>query len=140
MILFNAIVEGLKKSYRLCLKLSKIIIPVFFIVQILKYSGILQIIASYTEGFMKVFGLPGDAALALILANTINIYGSFAVIESIELTIREITILGLMIGISHSLPVETSIIKELKVPRYLQMTLRMGLAIIVGIMVNLVWR
>lgn len=136
----EATISGVKKAFKLILKIVLIITPVYFIVSLLKYYGLLQIIASWFSGAMKIFGLPGDAALILICANTINIYAGIAIIEGIDLTLKQITILGTMIGFSHTLPVEIGIIKGLKIPIFIQILIRVGMAIFIGIILNLIWR
>lgn len=136
----DAIFTGIKKALKLILKITLIITPVYFIVSLLRYFGILEIIANFFAPIMKVFGLPGNVALTLICANSINIYAGIATLEEITLTVKQITILGTMIGFSHSLPVETGIIKGLKIPIFIQIILRFGVAIIVGILMNLIWK
>lgn len=140
MLIINSIKDGLKKSWHLCLKLFKIIIPIYFIVAVLQYTKALHSIASFFKPLMVIFGLPGEAALALILANGINIYASLTVVETLSLTIKEVTILATMICISHSLPMETTILKGLKMPGYLHVFIRITTAIIIGIIMNLVWK
>ena len=138
--IFLAIVEGLKKSLKLILKLIAFIVPAYFLVSILEYTNVLQYIAGWFEKIMVIFGLPGEAALSLILAFCVNIYAALGVIGKISLTLKQITILGCMIGCAHTLPIETTVIKALNVPRYLQILIRIGAAIIIGIVLNLVWR
>ena len=97
-------------------------------------------IAWVFEPIMFIFGLPGEAALSLILAFCVNIYASLGVIGKITLTLKQITILGCMIGCAHTLPIETTVIKSINMPRYLQLIIRIGAAIIIGILMNLIWR
>lgn len=140
MVVIKAIKTGFIKAMKMSLKICKVLIPAYFIIALLKYIGVLEVISSWFAPVMKIFGLPGDTALAIIFANGINIYASIGVLANLSLTVKQLTILGTMICLSHSLPVETSIIKTLKMPRYLQVILRLSLAIIVGIVMNLVWR
>lgn len=140
MKIWKAIKEGLRKSFKTILKMSKILIPVYFFVALLKYVGILEIISGWFSGVMVIFGLPGDAALVLLCANCINIYAALAVIANLSFTVRELTILGTMICLSHSLPVETSVIKGLKIPVYIQVLIRLTISLLVGILMNLIWR
>lgn len=138
-----AVLTGLKKAWKLSLKISRILIPVYVIVEIMDYSGIMNLIGTYLKPVMGIFGLPGEAAVPFVLANGINIYaalGALNALDNVTLGVREITILGAMIGICHTLPVETSVLKGLKVPRYLQILLRLGLAVAVGFLMNLLWR
>lgn len=138
--IYNAVIIGLKKSLKLILKLALFIIPVYFIVSILDYTNVLNYIAGFFEPVMVVFGLPGEAALSLILAFFVNIYAALGVIGKITLTVKQITILGCMIGCAHTLLIETTVIKTLNVPRYLQIIIRISAALLIGMLINLVWR
>lgn len=137
---YFAVVTGLKKSFKLILKLALFIIPVYLIVSILDYTNVLSYIAGFFEPIMILFGLPGEAALSLILAFFVNIYAALGVIGKITLTLKQITILGCMIGCAHTLLIETTVIKALNVPRYLQVIIRISSALLIGIIINLVWR
>ncbi|MBQ6816854.1 MAG: nucleoside recognition protein [Bacilli bacterium] len=140
MKIWEAVKEGLKKSYKTVIKMAKILIPVYFFVALLKYVGILEVISGWFSNIMVIFGLPGDAALVLLCANCINIYAALGVIANLSFTVKELTILGTMICLSHSLPVETSVIKGLKIPIYLQILIRLTISLLVGILMNLIWR
>ena len=138
--IYAAVIIGLKKSFKLIIKIAIYIIPVYFIVSILEYTNVLNNVSDFFSPIMVAFGLPGEAALSLILAFCINIYAALGVIGKITLTLKQITILGCMIGCAHTLPIETTVIKTLNFPRYLQLIIRIGVAIIVGICMNLIWR
>lgn len=138
--LFNSIIVGLKKSFKIIIKLCIYIIPIYLIVEILEYIGVLGDIAHFFSPVMDLFGLPGEGALALILAGCINIYASLGAIGGMILTTKQLTILGVMIGCAHTLPIETTILKGINMPRYLQIIFRISSAIILGIIINLVWR
>ena len=138
--IWQAVLTGLKKSIKLILKLALFIIPVYLVVSILDYTGALSYISQIFEPVMVVFGLPGESALALLLASFVNIYAALGVIGKISLTIKQITILGTMIGCCHTLLIETTVIKSLNMPRYIQLIIRISAALIIGIIMNLVWR
>jgi hypothetical protein len=141
-LIWKATKEGLLKTWKLILKIFKVIIPVYLLVSLLDYSGLLDIIASWFEGIMKIFGLPGETALVFLVANGINIYAGLAVLETIvvSLSVNQITTLAFMICFSHSLVMETSILKSVKIPRYLQILIRIFAATLIGLILNLVWK
>lgn len=89
--------------------LLSIMIPVSLGVTLLKYTGVLEIIAGYMDPLFRIAGLPGDAAVVFITSICLNIYSAIAVISTIPFTGRELTILALMCLISHSYFVETPI-------------------------------
>ena len=89
---------------------------------------------------MVIFGLPGEAALALLLASCVNIYAALGVIGKITLTVKQLTILVAMIGCCHTLLIETTVIKTLNMPRYIQLIIRITSALVIGVIMNLIWR
>lgn len=139
MKVFEATKTGSIKAGNTIWKLTKIVVPVYFFVKVLEYTKILPYIANFFSPFMKFFGLPGEAAIVILTGNILNLYGGIAAMQVFSFTTREITIIAVMLLFSHSLPVETTIIKSLKIPRTIQIFIRTGTMIIFGIILNLVW-
>lgn len=135
----NALIIGISRSFSTIFKIAKILIPVYFLIKVFQHTGALLHIAAFFEPVMFIFDLKGETALAIILANALNIYAGLAVIASLEMTTKEITILAMMILFSHSLPIETTILKNIGVSRILQIIIRISVSIITGIVMNLVW-
>jgi hypothetical protein len=63
--LLEPVKKGLKKSLQLLWMLTKIILPVSCMVAVLDYYGIINSIAGFFAPFMSLFGLPGEATIAL---------------------------------------------------------------------------
>lgn len=135
----NATVIGVTRAIDTIFRIAKILIPVYFIIKVLQHSGALLHIAAFFEPVMFIFGLKGDTALAIILSNALNIYAGLAIIANLEMTTKEITTLAMMILFSHSLPIETAVLKNIGVSKVLQITIRICVSIITGIVMNLVW-
>jgi len=131
-------IKGLKKGLSTTVFLGKIIIPVYFFITLLKYTGILSWISTYLAPIMGIFGLPGDAAIALVFGNFVNIYAALAVISGLSLTSKEITILAVMLSFSHSLFMETAVAKKTGLSVMIVLSLRIGLALISGIVLNVI--
>jgi hypothetical protein len=87
---------------------------------------------------MKIFGLPGEAAVVLVLGNLLNLYAGIGAIASLTLTAKQITIIAVMLSFSHSLPVETAVSKKVGVSVLAVVSTRIGLAAVSGIILNLV--
>ena len=92
--------------------LLSITVPVSFAVLLMKLTGLLQVVARLFEPLFSLFGLPGESALVFVTACFLNIYSCIAVIETLGLTGRTVTILALMCLISHNLPVESAVQKK----------------------------
>ena len=131
---------GLIKAGKTIWKLIKIVVPVYFFVKVLEYVQILPYNSNLFSPLMKYFGLPGEAAIVIITGNLLNLYGGIAAIQAFSFTARQITIIAVMLLLSHSLPVETTIIKNLKVSRILQICIRVVTMIIFALILNLVWK
>ena len=93
--------------------LLKIILPMYVATEILKLTGILEKVAEYLAPVMGVWGLPGEAAAVLAAGYLVGIYAGAAVTASLNLTAAQITVLGVIVGISHSLLVEGALLRQL---------------------------
>jgi hypothetical protein len=88
---------------------------------------------------MGVIGLPGEAAVPLVLGNLLNLYAAIGAILSMDLSVKEVFILALMLGFSHGLPVETAICRRIGVSARLVIGFRVTVAVAAAAIVNLTW-
>lgn len=140
------IMEKLKKIIRQAVPramktiwwIFKITAIVSFIMFLLKYTGILTWIATAVSPVFHIFGLPGDAALAYVSAYFINIYSGIAVISTLDMTVRQITILGTMNLAAHAMVAETAIQKKTGTPIIHMVIVRTLASITLGIVMNLI--
>ncbi|SJZ86467.1 nucleoside recognition domain-containing protein [Selenihalanaerobacter shriftii] len=137
MLQVNTIKRGLQKGLNTFITLIKIIIPVYALVTVLKYTSLMQILSTWMAPMMGYLGLPGEAIMVLVSGYFLNIYAAIAVMTSLDLAPRAITILGTMIGLSHSLVIETAIIKQLKIKTTLLVILRVILSLVAGFILNI---
>jgi hypothetical protein len=135
--------ETLKRGLLVGLKtiwtLGKIIVPVTLIVTILKYTPVLPWITKLIEPLMELIGLPGDAAVPLVLGNFLNLYAAIGAIMTLKLTIKQVFILAVMLSFSHNLLVETSVASRVGVKMVVALGVRLGLAVISALFIHLVW-
>lgn len=126
---------GLKKGFKTSLYLARILLPFYFLMELLKGSIILSYISKIFAPLMKYFGLPGEAALAFAAGNLINLYAALAIMIPLNLDWKQISVMGLMLGIAHNVVVEGAILKEMGT-KYIFLTLaRFVLALFAGITV-----
>jgi hypothetical protein len=125
--------QGLYAFY----SLFKVMAPVYILVSILRYYKLLNYLAGYFSPFMKYVGLPGDAALAVVLGWGINIYAAIAAFASLGLTARQVTILGVMLGTSHTLFMETAVVGKMKARPIIILGLRLFVGILLGVILNI---
>jgi spore maturation protein SpmB len=132
--------DGTRKGLLATGKLMLVIVPVFTGMAVLKYVGILQIIAGWCRPAMHLFGLPGDAALALVLGNFLNLYSAIGVMASLKLSHAQMTILSVILLFSHSQILESSVFFRIKTKYGLLCAVRLVTALIVGYALHFVIR
>lgn len=138
MITKDTFIRGGRSGVETIWTMSKVILPVFVVVRILEKIGVVAYLAVLFEPLTRLFGLPGEAAVPLVLGNTLNIYAALAAIEPLNLTPKHITILAVMISFSHTLPVETAVSRRVGVSAMMIMGIRIGIAAFAGIVLNLI--
>ena len=128
--------SGLKSGLTTSFKLIRIIIPFYFLIEWLKLTPFLGWLGHLLAPVMKLWGLPGEAGFVLVTGNFVNIYAAIAVMIPLHLSVSQITILGLMIGISHSLLVETAVLREANAPALRLTLIRLVCSGIAGWLLN----
>jgi hypothetical protein len=131
----RGVIVGLKTTYTL----GKIIFPVTLIVALLQYTPILAWIMKLIEPFMGVIGLSGDAAIPLVIGTFLNLYGAIGAILTLDLSVKEVFIIAVMLSFSHNLLVETGVAIKVGVKLWVVLLVRLGLALVSAIVINLVW-
>jgi len=105
----RGVVGGLHTTW----ELAVVMVPVYFLVTLLKYSPFMPWLSRLLRPAMGLFGLPGDAAVPLVGGLLINFYVALGAVAPLGLTPREVTVLGLMLVIAHSLPMEGVVLGKL---------------------------
>jgi len=90
----------------------RIMLPVSLVVMFLQYFGLLSYISNFLTPVFKHIGLPGESALVYITSFFLSVYAAIAVIGTLALDMREITILAIMCLIAHNMIIETAIQKR----------------------------
>lgn len=130
--------DGIKNSLKICFNLGKIIVPLLFIFTFLKYTPVFEKMASYLSPVMNFIGLSGSAAFPVILGLFFNLYAAIGSIIPLQMSVKQITIISLMLLTAHTLILEAIVFKKLKI-RYVNLIIfRILMAFIIGYFVNLV--
>lgn len=136
-------VGSMKRGFFVGLKttwlLGKVIFPITIIVTLLQYTPVMNWVINGITPLMSYIGLSGDAAIPLVLGNFLNLYAAIGAILSLDLTVKEIFILAVMLSFSHNLLVESTVAKRVGVSVGLTVFVRLGLALISAVVINLVW-
>ncbi|MEC2055526.1 hypothetical protein I6J18_16340 [Peribacillus psychrosaccharolyticus] len=131
----SGLIVGLKTTWTL----SKVIFPVTLIVSVLQYTPVLKWIIAAIAPIMNLLGLPGDAAIPLVLGNFLNLYAGIGAILTLDLTVKEVFILATMLSFSHNLLIESGVAMKVGVKLWVILTVRIGLALVSAVVINLVW-
>jgi len=133
----NSIVLGGRQGLKSGFSLLCIMVPISLLVALLNWTGLLGIISNAISPAFRYFGLPGSAALSFVTGTLLNCYSAIAIMITLPLTPREITILSLMVLFSHNLPLEASVQKKTGSSALFMVLYRLGTAIAGGICMNL---
>ena len=131
------IVQALRNSQKTVWWLIKIIIPISLAVSLLQYWGIIEIIANQLTPLFSVVGLPGESAIVFISSLFLSLYGPIAILATLTLNMREITILAVMCLISHNMIVETTIQKKTGSSALIMFSMRIFLSFFTAFVLNL---
>ena len=135
--LYNSSALAFPKAGKTIWWLLKIILPISLIVSFLQYWGIVSLIASFLSPAFSIIGLPGESAIVFITSIFLPLYAPIAIITTLPLDVREITILALMCLISHNLFVETAVQKKTGSSALIMFFLRLSASVVGAFILNL---
>ncbi|RZO88788.1 MAG: hypothetical protein EVA57_04410 [alpha proteobacterium HIMB59] len=123
--------------------LFKVILPVVVIIRFLELMGAIPYLAKFLEPLTGFIGIDGSLGLVWMAAILVNIYAGMAAFASLQAifdySVAETTILGLLILIAHSLPIEVAIARQSRVSAIFNLLFRFINAIIAGKILNLIF-
>ncbi|QNO16324.1 nucleoside recognition protein [Alkalicella caledoniensis] len=134
----KVVFNGGKNGATVIWELAKVIIPIITLVNFLERAGFLEHIAEFLQPAMGIFSLPGEGALVLIIGNLTTVYGAVAAMMTLDLTVKEITILSTMIAICHSMLSETVIARKVGAKWYVVLGFRVSMSLIVGVILGII--
>lgn len=139
MVKQSVLARGVRKGLSTSWELVKVIAPVSLIVTGFKHTALLPWLSALCEPLMRWLGLSGEAAIVLVLGNTVGLYPAIGAMASLNLSAKELLILSLMLSFSHNLLVETAVTKRLGLSYWGVMSYRVSLALVAALLVNAGW-
>ena len=118
--------------------LLKLMIPISLAVTLMQHFGILTWIATWINPLFVHFGLPGESAVAFISGATAGTYAGIAAMMSIPLTMKQASILALMIALCHALPMECAVNKKTGSSFWKMGAIRIVMALICAFCLNII--
>jgi hypothetical protein len=131
------------ESLRIYGVLLKILIPTLIVVKVLQELGALQIIGSVLAPVMSLTGLPPE--LGIVWATTLltNMFSGIVVFAGmageLSLSVEQVTVLGSLMLIGHSIPIEGAVARRAGVPWWVTIALRVVGALVFGSVLHFVY-
>ena len=134
--LISIIKGALPGTFKTCVWVVKLTVGVSFCIMLLRYLQVIPWISALLEPVFHVVGLPGEAALAYVSGYFVNVYSAIAVAVTLDLSVREMTILSAMVLCAHNIIVETAVQKKTGTPAVRIIVYRTISSIVVGLGLN----
>ncbi|WP_031483513.1 hypothetical protein [Maridesulfovibrio frigidus] len=133
----------LKNAVRISWDLFKIMIPIVIVVKILQELDMIGYLATPLAPLMKLVGLPAEMGIVWATAMFNNIYSALIVFLSLAkdspLTAAQATVIGTMILVAHSMPVELRVVQSSGPRIIFQAIARFSGALLIGIILNFIY-
>lgn len=120
--------------------LFRVMIPALLAVRLVSHLGVLEPLGRFMAPVMMTAGLPGETGIVWITGMLTNLYGGLALLAGMAgpsgLTAGQVTSLGTMLLLAHSMPVEVTVAAKSGVGPLLIIPLRVGSALAAGVLLN----
>ena len=136
--LLGCVKRGVKHGLRSAWWITKMMVPITAGVALLKWVGAIDLLSEWLSPVFEVMGLSGEAVVVFLTNALSALYSGIAVIATLDLDFRQATILAVMGLICHNLIMETVIQKKAGANAVGIVLLRVGAALVAGVVLNLV--
>jgi spore maturation protein SpmB len=127
---------ALPSALRTAWWMVRLTVIISFSVEFLRYFGVVTWLSNMLNPIFKFVGLPGEASLVYISGYFANVYSAIAVVVSLHLDIRSLTILAVMVLCSHNMLIETAVQKKTGSSFWRMLVIRTLSAVILGYSLN----
>ncbi len=115
-LFFNTVKTGFIEAIKTTLTLMKVVLPVYAVVVILKYSPLMPFLEDLFRPAMGIFKLPSEAVVPLIAGVFTDEYGAIATASQFHFTAAELTTIAMFNLAFHSIPVEYALSRKIGLP------------------------
>ncbi|KEI69513.1 hypothetical protein [Endozoicomonas elysicola] len=121
-------------SIKVSWTLFRIMIPTILVLKVIEESGGIVYLSQVLSPVMSAVGLPSELGLVWATTLLVNIYSGLLVLINldIELSVAQASILGSMMLLAHSLPVEGAIARQAGVSLWATLLVRVGASLLFG--------
>ncbi|WP_228255696.1 nucleoside recognition domain-containing protein [Pollutimonas thiosulfatoxidans] len=135
-MMLGYVVALIKRSWRLFITVTKVMLPVMVIVQIGQELGLVDLIGRLIAPAMALLHLPPEAGIIWATTLLTGIYGGIASLSTLaptfEMTVAQVSALCAMMLFAHAIPVEQAIVRRAGASFGVTAALRIGTAIVYG--------
>ncbi|MFM2607351.1 hypothetical protein AAFX30_06935 [Vibrio chagasii] len=128
-----------KEIFDVTSTLFRIMIPIIIVIKVVEELGGIVILSEWLSPIMESVGLPKE--MGLVWATTIltNIYAGLIILinSDVSLTVAQASVLGSMMLLAHSLPIEGAIAKKAGVSWLATLSVRVGGSLVLAWLLNL---
>ena len=132
----QAIGSIVKDSLQVFVELLKVMLPALVAVKIAQTFGLVDSLGILLSPVMALLGLPAVLGIVWATALATNLFTAlvvfFQMAGELSLTVEQVSVLGIILLLAHSLPVEGAVAKRAGIPWWTTITLRVGGAIVLG--------
>ncbi len=140
---FSILTDSLKSTYKVCLTLFRIIIPVSILMKLITELGLITHIGELLSPLMSLAGLPGSYGLVWAAGICTNIYAAMLVFSKVILNnpvnTAQVSVLGIMLLVAHALPIEATVARKAGIKLRISLIFRLASALLFGIILNLIF-
>jgi hypothetical protein len=129
--------RGLLRGLRVTWVLARVIVPVAAGLEVLRLSGALDVLGRALAPAMGWWGLPGEASLAAASGALMSLYPTVGIVANLSLSWKQVTVLGLGIGICHELAIEAAVLREVGAPWKTLLAVRVVLGMLAAWLLHL---
>lgn len=133
----SAVKSALKPALKTGWWMVRLTVCISLAVTLLQYFGIVGWLSKELSPVFRLIGLPGEAALVFITGYFVNLYSAIAVIETLSIDYRSVTILAVMCLCAHNMILETAVQKKTGSSAFRMVIVRTGSAFILAYILNL---
>lgn len=108
--------------------LYKVMIPIIIVIKVVEELGGVALLSEWLSPLMNFVGLPDEMGLVWATTLLTNMYAGLLILMSTnsELTVAQVSILGSLMLIAHSIPIEAAIAKRAGVSIAMTTLVRVG--------------
>lgn len=136
--IIESVREVMPKTVKTCFWLIKITVGISILILFLRYFNILPWFSELISPVFNFVGLPGEAALSFVTGYFVNVYSAIAVMVTLDLDARSITILSVMVLCAHNMITETAVQKKTGSSATRIVIIRTLSALVLGFVLNLI--